>query len=94
MRKPALSGFPAEAARAQPAFAETDGGRPPRWRRCRINTAPTEIAASTATAIRIGTKGEESPPLSEVGAGDEVLTWLLGCNPAFPPPLGLVSGLP
>jgi hypothetical protein len=40
---------------------------PARWRRWRITRTPPEIAARIATAIRIGTSGEEPPPLS---AGD------------------------
>lgn len=41
---------------------------PLRLRRWRITTTPTEIAARTAIAIRIGTSGEE-PPLSCWAAG-------------------------
>lgn len=35
-------------------------------------TAPTEIAASTAIAIRIGTNGDEDPPLPVFAPG---VTW-------------------
>jgi hypothetical protein len=43
---------------------ETVAPPPPwRWRRCLITTAPIEIAARAAIAIRIGTKGEEPPEL-------------------------------
>lgn len=38
------------------------------WRRCLITTAPIEIAAKAAIAIRIGTRGEEELPSSAVGA--------------------------
>jgi len=38
-----------------------------RWRRCLITTTPTEIAARTAIAIRIGTKGEELSSAEELG---------------------------
>ena len=38
-----------------------------RWRRCLITTAPIEIAARAAIAIRIGTKGEDELSLLAVG---------------------------
>ena len=34
-----------------------------RWRRCLYITTPTEIAARTAMPTKIGTSGEELPPL-------------------------------
>src|SRR6188768_868233 len=39
---------------------------PRRWRRCLAITTATEMAARTAIAIRIGTKGEELPPSSDL----------------------------
>jgi hypothetical protein len=46
-------------------LASGEKGEPGRWRFCLITTAPIEIAARTATAIRIGTSGEEPPSLDE-----------------------------
>lgn len=65
---------------------------PWRWRRTRIARTAIEIAARTAIAIRIGTTGEELPPLSlEAGvAGD----WLFCCTPGLWRPGEPLSGLP
>ena len=66
------------------------GARPRRWRRCRSITAPTEIAASATTAIRIGTSGEEPPPLDcRLDRGLRA-----GLAPRLPPWLEPLSGLP
>jgi hypothetical protein len=46
----------------QPAFGETWAPGPRRWRRCLNTTAPIEMAARAAIAIRIGTRGEEEEP--------------------------------
>jgi len=58
----------------QLAFGENSPPEPPDCRRCRITTAPIEIAAKAAIAIRIGTKGEEeeSELLLGVEAGGAV----------------------
>ncbi|HEV7400567.1 MAG TPA: hypothetical protein VGN84_09905 [Solirubrobacterales bacterium] len=48
----------------QLAFGEgAEAVGPRRWRRCLYITAPTEIAARTAIATRIGINGEELPEL-------------------------------
>ncbi len=68
------------------------GPLPPRWRRCLIITTATEMAASTAIAIRIGTKGEEPPSLWEAGLPEAVCS---GEGVAFfAPELALPPGLP
>ena len=60
-------------------------------RRCLTITTPTEIAASTAMAIRIGTRGEEPPPLCEAGAP---VGWPVVCTGGLPLPVGPLPGLP
>ena len=60
----------------------------PRWRRCRITTAPIEIAARTAIAIRIGTSGEESRRRRPVRG------WLVLLRPAADPPGCALEPLP
>jgi hypothetical protein len=48
-------------------LGETWAPGPRRWRRCLITTAPIEIAASAAIAIRIGISGEDELPSLELG---------------------------
>ena len=52
----------------QLAFGETCPPEPPRCRRCLMTTAPIEIAARAAIAIRIGISGEEEPSSAVVAA--------------------------
>ncbi len=60
-------------------------------RRALSITAPTEIAASTSTPIRIGTSGEE-PPLPVDDA--EAPAWLVRCAPPALGPAEPSCGLP
>lgn len=59
----------------------------PPWRLCLITTAPIEIAARAAIAIRIGTRGEEPPPSS-------VEALLTGLPFERPPPSPALVPLP
>jgi len=64
MRVSALPGSSPPQASAQLALGEIERAEPPpRWRRCLSITAPIDIAARTAIAIKIGTSGEEPLPL-------------------------------
>ena len=74
-------------------LGETWEHRGARWRRCLITTAPIEIAARAAIAIRIGTRGEEPPSSLEearCSAG-----WALGdACPAWSPAVAPCLGYP
>jgi hypothetical protein len=64
-------------------------GEPGDWRFCLSTTAPIEIAASAAIAIRIGIKGEEPPSLEALLAAWPCVT------PAEPwPAVAPLPGLP
>jgi hypothetical protein len=64
-------------------------GEPGRCRRCLITTAPIEIAASAASAIRIGTRGEE-----ELLLGAEAFLTGWACEPVVEPLPGLPWPVP
>ena len=87
--------------RASSPSARPGCARPRRWRRCLIITAPIEIAARAAIAIRIGTSGEEEPlpevdglmggppPLEPAALPFDPLPWLPWPDPPLPAPPGL-----
>ena len=88
-------------------MGETRAPGPRRWRRCLITTAAIEIAARTAIAIRIGTRGEDDEPelfdAVEEATGFSVpmapfdglaLPPEFACPPWLPPASVPVLGLP